>query len=267
MIKVEDLYKSFDGIDVLQGVDLEVETGRILALIGRSGYGKSVLLKHVAGLMKPDSGRVLVDGHDMCCLRGRDLLILRNRLGFLFQSGALFDSMSIFDNVAFPLREKTKLRAKEIRDRVMGELEQVGLLGAEEKFPSQLSGGMVKRASLARELVGEPEIMLFDEPTTGLDPLTGQTILDLIESCHERLKFTGIIVTHEVPKIFQVVDTVAMIDEGRIIFQGTPEEILKSENSSVKPFVTGGMERLKEEPECYADSMDRIRRKKDIYYL
>jgi phospholipid/cholesterol/gamma-HCH transport system ATP-binding protein len=267
MIKVEDLYKSFDGLDVLQGLDLEVGKGRILALIGRSGYGKSVLLKHVAGLMKPDSGRVLVDGHDMCCLRGRDLLALRNRLGFLFQSGALFDSMSIFDNVAFPLREKTKLRAKEIRDRVMVELEQVGLLGAEEKFPSQLSGGMVKRASLARELVGEPEIMLFDEPTTGLDPLTAQTILDLIDSCHERLKFTGIIVTHEVPKIFEVVDTVAMIDEGRIVFQGTPEEILESENSTVKSFVTGGREWLQKDLECHPSSMDKIRRKKDIYNL
>jgi phospholipid/cholesterol/gamma-HCH transport system ATP-binding protein len=267
MIKIEDLHKSFNGVHVLQGVDLEVGTGRILALIGRSGYGKSVLLKHIAGLMKPDSGRVLVDGHDMCCLRGRELLKLRNRLGFLFQSGALFDSMSIFDNVAFPLREKTKLEAREIRDRVMTELEQVGLLGAEEKFPSQLSGGMVKRASLARELVGDPEIMLFDEPTTGLDPLTGQTILDLIDSCHERLKFTGIIVTHEVPKIFQVVNNVAMIDEGRILFQGTPKEILESEESAVKSFVTSGMEWLQQEPECYADSMGRIRRKKDFYSL
>jgi phospholipid/cholesterol/gamma-HCH transport system ATP-binding protein len=267
MIKIEDLHKSFDGLEVLRGVNLKVETGRILALIGRSGYGKSVLLKHIAGLMKPDRGRALVDGHDMCCLRGGDLLKLRNRLGFLFQSGALFDSLSIFENVAFPLREKTKLRGKAIRERVMTELEQVGLLGAEEKFPSQLSGGMVKRASLARALVGDPEIMLFDEPTTGLDPLTGQTILDLIESCHERLKFTGIIVTHEVPKIFQVVHTVAMIDEGRIVFQGTPKEILESEDPTVKPFVTGGAEWSPKASECYADSMDRIRRKKDVYYL
>lgn len=267
MIRIEDLYKSFDGLPVLQGVNLEVATGRILALIGRSGYGKSVLLKHVAGLMKPDRGRVLVDGHDMCCLKGAALLAVRNRLGFLFQSGALFDSMSIFDNVAFPLREKTKLREKEIRDRVMAELEQVSLLGAEEKYPSQLSGGMVKRASLARALVGDPEIMLFDEPTTGLDPLTGQTILDLIDSSHERLKYTGILVTHEVPKVFQVVNRVAMIDEGRILFQGTPEEILKSENDTVRSFVRGGAEWLEKEPECYADSMDRIRRRKDIYPL
>jgi phospholipid/cholesterol/gamma-HCH transport system ATP-binding protein len=254
MIQIQDLYKSFDGLEVLKGVNLEVGKGKILALIGRSGYGKSVLLKHVAGLMQPDKGRVLVDGHDMNRLKGGALLSLRNRLGFLFQSGALFDSMSIFDNVAFPLREKTKLREKEIRDRVMTELEQVGLLGAEEKFPSQLSGGMVKRASLARALVGDPQIMLFDEPTTGLDPLTGQTILDLIDSCHERLKFTGIIVTHEVPKIFEVVDRVAMIDEGRILFQGAPEDIFESPNDAVKSFVRGGTEWVRMDLESGAGS-------------
>jgi len=242
MIRVKDLHKSFDGVRVFQGLNLEVEKGRVLALIGRSGCGKSVLLKHVAGLMRPDRGRVLVDGNDMCSLKGRDLIKIRNRLGFLFQSGALFDSMSIFDNVAFPLREKTKLNKEEIRDRVMNALDQVGLVGADEKFPSQISGGMVKRASLARALVGEPQIMLIDEPTTGLDPLTGQTILNLIDSCHERLKFTGIIVTHEVPKVFEVVDRVAMIDEGRILFQGTPEEILASDDSRIRSFVRGEAE-------------------------
>ena len=266
MIRIEDLHKSFDGVTVLQGVTLEVAKGRILALIGRSGYGKSVLLKHVAGLMKPDRGRVLVDGQDMSSLKGGALKGIRNRLGFLFQSGALFDSMTIFDNVAFPLREKTKLREKEIRDRVMSELDQVGLVGAEEKFPSQISGGMIKRASLARALVGEPQIMLFDEPTTGLDPLTGQTILNLIDSCHERLKFTGIIVTHEVPKIFEVVDRVAMIDEGRVAFEGTPEAILESEDSRIRSFVMGGQEWLQQE-ECHPEFMERIRRRKDIHPL
>jgi phospholipid/cholesterol/gamma-HCH transport system ATP-binding protein len=265
MIRVEDLHKSFGGLNVLEGINLEVDKGQILALIGRSGYGKSVLLKHVVGLMKPDKGRVLVDGHDMSRLKGRGLIELRGRLGFLFQSGALFDSMSIFDNVAFPLREKTKLREKEIREKVMGELEQVGLLGAEEKFPSQISGGMVKRASLARALVGEPQIMLFDEPTTGLDPVTGQTILDLIDSSHERLKFTGIIVTHEVPKIFEVVDRVAMIDEGRILFEGTPDAILASEDSRIKSFVTGGLVWLEDGAESHIQFRDRVRRKKDSH--
>jgi phospholipid/cholesterol/gamma-HCH transport system ATP-binding protein len=202
----------------------------------------------------------------MSSLKGGDLKGIRNRLGFLFQSGALFDSMTIFDNVAFPLREKTKLGEKEIRERVMSELDQVGLVGAEEKFPSQISGGMIKRASLARALVGEPQIMLFDEPTTGLDPLTGQTILNLIDSCHERLNFTGIIVTHEVPKIFEVVDRVAMIDEGHVVFEGTPEAILESEESRIRSFVMGGQEWLQHD-ECHPEFMERIRRRKDIHPL
>ena len=242
MIKIEDLHKSFNGAAVLKGVSLEVEQGELLALIGRSGYGKSVLLKHVAGLLRPDQGRVLVDDQDICRLRGTELIRVRNRLGFLFQSGALFDSMTIFDNVAFPLREKTKLSEQEIREKVMAELEQVGLLGSEEKYPSQISGGMVKRASLARALVEEPEIMLIDEPTTGLDPLTGQTILNLIDACHKRLQFSGIMVTHEVPKIFEIVNKVVMLHEGRVIFAGTPQEILSSEDERVQAFVAAGAE-------------------------
>ena len=242
MIKIEDLHKSFNGAAVLKGVSLEVEQGELLALIGRSGYGKSVLLKHVAGLLRPDQGRVLVEDQDICRLRGKELIRVRNRLGFLFQSGALFDSMTIFDNVAFPLREKTKLSEQEISEKVMAELEQVGLLGSEEKYPSQISGGMVKRASLARALVEEPEIMLIDEPTTGLDPLTGQTILNLIDACHKRLQFSGIMVTHEVPKIFEIVNKVVMLHDGRVIFAGTPQEILSSEDELVQTFVAAGTE-------------------------
>jgi phospholipid/cholesterol/gamma-HCH transport system ATP-binding protein len=246
MIKIEELYKSFDGVEVLKGISLEIGKGEILALIGRSGYGKSVLLKHVAGLMKPDRGRVILDGHDMNLLGGKELRKLRNRLGFLFQGGALFDSMNIFENVAFPLKEKTKLREKEIREKVLYELEQVGLIGSENKYPSQISGGMVRRASIARALVEEPEIMLIDEPTTGLDPVTGQTILSLIDSCHQRLHFTGIIVTHEVPKIFEIVGKVAMLQEGKILFQGTPGEIMRCEEPAVKTFITGSMEWLRD---------------------
>jgi phospholipid/cholesterol/gamma-HCH transport system ATP-binding protein len=244
MIRIEDLYKAFDGVEVLKGISLEVGKGEILALIGRSGYGKSVLLKHVAGLMKPDRGRVILDGHDMNLLRGKELRRLRNHLGFLFQGGALFDSMNIFDNVAFPLKEKTKLREKEIREKVVYELEQVGLIGSEYKFPSQISGGMVRRASIARALIEEPEIMLIDEPTTGLDPVTGQTILSLIDSCHQRLRFSGIIVTHEVPRIFEIVDKVAMLQDGVILFQGTPKEIMQSEEPIVRTFIGGSMQWL-----------------------
>jgi phospholipid/cholesterol/gamma-HCH transport system ATP-binding protein len=265
MIKVEDLHKSFSGVAVLKGVSLEVEKGEILALIGRSGYGKSVLLKHVAGLLRPDQGRVLVDNQDMCRLRGKELIRVRNRLGFLFQSGALFDSMTVLDNVAFPLREKTRLSEREIREKVMIELEQVGLLGSEEKYPSQISGGMVKRASLARALVEEPEIMLIDEPTTGLDPLTGQTILNLIDECHKRLRFSGIVVTHEVPKIFEIVNKVVMLHEGKAVFAGTPKEILSSEDETVQAFVAAGMEWFTHDVQGQPPMMER--RGKDIHAL
>jgi phospholipid/cholesterol/gamma-HCH transport system ATP-binding protein len=265
MIKIEDLHKSFNGVAVLKGVNLEVQKGELLALIGRSGYGKSVLLKHVAGLLRPDRGRILVDDQDMGRLRGRELIRVRNRLGFLFQSGALFDSMTIFDNVAFPLREKTKLSEQEIREKVTGELEQVGLLGSEEKYPSQISGGMVKRASLARALVEEPEIMLIDEPTTGLDPLTGHTILNLIDACHKRLQFSGIMVTHEVPKIFEIVNKVVMLHEGRVIFAGTPEEILSSQDETVQAFVAAGAEWLTQDASCHPPMFGQS--KKDIHAL
>jgi phospholipid/cholesterol/gamma-HCH transport system ATP-binding protein len=258
MITIEDLHKSFDGAEVLKGISLEVRKGEVLALIGRSGLGKSVLLKHVAGLIKPERGRVLVDGHDMNLLKGKDLRKLRNRLGFLFQSGALFDSMSIFDNVAFPLKEKTNLSQREIRGKVLLELEQVGLIGSENKYPSQISGGMVRRASIARALVEEPEIMLIDEPTTGLDPVTGQTILNLIDSCHQRLNFTGIIVTHEVPKIFEIVDKVAMLHDGKICFHGRPEEMMSCEDPAVKTFVAGSMEWLRD-IECGPESIVHLR--------
>ncbi len=242
MIQVEDLHKSFNGFEVLRGASLHVERGEVVALIGRSGYGKSVFIKHLAGLMKPDRGRVLVDGQDISRLNARDLGRLRSRFGFLFQGGALFDSLTVFDNVAFPLREKTKLGEKEINDRVLYELQQVGLTGSEHKFPAEISGGMLKRAALARALVREPEIMFFDEPTTGLDPITANAILSLIANCHKRLKFTGIIVTHEIPKIFTIVEKVAMLHEGKILLAGSPQEILKSDNALVKQFVNDSIE-------------------------
>lgn len=242
MIRVEDLYKSFNGFEVLRGASLQVEKGEILALIGRSGYGKSVLMKHVAGLMQPDRGRVVVDGHDLCSLNAAHLGQLRDRIGFLFQGGALFDSLTVFDNVAFPLREKTNLGEKVIKDKVLFELEQVGLSGSENKYPAEISGGMVKRAALARALVREPEIMFFDEPTTGLDPITANTILALISSCHTRFKFTGIIVTHQIPKIFKIVERVALLHEGRILITGSPQELFASDNPVAQQFVLDSIE-------------------------
>jgi len=238
MIEMENLHKSFQDLEVLKGVSLQVEKGQILALIGGSGHGKTVILKHVAGLMKPDRGRVYVNGRDVYNLRGDELEQLRSHLGFLFQSGALFSSLNVFDNVAFPLREKTRLGEREIREKVLNVLEQVGLKGAEDKYPAQISGGMIKRTALARSLVRNPEIMLFDEPTTGLDPVIAHTILDLIKSIHKDLGFTGIIVSHELSRVFQIVQKVAMLHEGLILFVGTPEEITTSADPIVRQFVT-----------------------------
>ena len=237
MIEVDGLHRAFDGTTVLDGVSLRVERGELLALIGASGQGKSVLLKHVAALMKPDRGRVVIDSQDLARLSRRALDRLRSRFGFLFQNGALFDSLTVFDNVAFPLREQKKLRGEECRQRVTTELEHVGLEDAEHKYPAQLSGGMIKRAGLARAMVAEPDIMLFDEPTTGLDPIIKNSILWLIGACHRRMGFTGIIVTHEVPGVFAIVQKVAMLHDGAIRFVGTPEEIMQSSDPVVQEFV------------------------------
>jgi len=240
MIRIEDIYKSFDGFTVLKGVSFRIERGEILALIGGSGHGKSVILKHVVGLMRPDQGHVFIDGSDICHLKGYELEQLRSRFGFLFQGGALFSSFTVFDNVAFPLREKTKMSEEEIRKKVFRELDQVGLAGAENKYPAELSGGMIKRTALARALVRSPEIMLFDEPTTGLDPIIAHTTLDLIKSIHKNLGFTGIIVSHELSRIFQIAHKVAMLHEGVIWAIGTPEEIMSSKDPVVDQFIKGG---------------------------
>jgi phospholipid/cholesterol/gamma-HCH transport system ATP-binding protein len=239
MIEIINLYRSFNGTPVLKGVSLKIGKGELLALIGRSGIGKSVLLKHVVGLMQPDSGTILINNTDINRLRGIQLTEIRKQFGFLFQGGALFDSMTVYDNVAFPMREKTKLGEAQIKDRVFHELEQMGLKNDWKKFPAELSGGMRKRAALARALVMDPAIMLFDEPTTGLDPIIGQTILDYIQQCHQRLKFTGIIVTHEIQKVFNIVQQVAMIHQGEIIACGSPDELQKLNNPIFDQFIKG----------------------------
>ncbi len=249
MIEIEKVRRSFDGNEVLKGVSLSIAKGEILCLIGGSGSGKSVLLKHVAGLMKPDSGRVLINGENVATANSSRLRALRSRLGFLFQGGALFDSLTILENVAFPLKEKTRLSDELVQNRAMKELDSVGLSGSEHKYPSQLSGGMIKRAALARALVMDPEIMLFDEPTTGLDPVTGKSILTLIDSCHERFSFTGIIVTHEIPNVFSIVNRVAMLYEGTVLGVGSPEEFMSLENPVIQAFVGGYGWKKKEQRE------------------
>jgi phospholipid/cholesterol/gamma-HCH transport system ATP-binding protein len=225
---------------VLNGVSLRVEKGEIIAIIGGSGVGKSVLLKHITGLIRPDRGSISVDGRDVTDLRGKGLQQYRERLGFLFQGGALFDSMTVFENVAFPLREKTRLPENEIKELVNEKLGHVGMHDEGEKYPAELSGGMKKRAALARALISNPEIMLFDEPTTGLDPIIVNNVFQYIKSTHQEHGFTGIIVTHKIPKIFSVVQKVALLSKGVIVATGTPEEIQSSDNPAVQYFLTGG---------------------------
>lgn len=239
MIKVEHLTKSFSGQPVLRGLDLEVPTGSITILIGRSGGGKSVFLKHLIGLLQPDDGRVTVDGVDITHMRGAALERVRQRYGVVFQGGALFDSMTCGDNVAFPLREKRRLPKAELDKRVNAALGQVGLEGVGAKYPAEVSGGMRKRVAIARALVTEPEIVFFDEPTTGLDPILVNTIHHLILDLHRRLGFTAVVVSHEIPEIFEIADRVAMLHQGRIVEVGPPAQIRASANPVVQQFIRG----------------------------
>lgn len=236
MIEVIDLHKSLNGVQVLKGINFKVEKGEILALMGKSGHGKSVLLKHIVGILKPDRGNILIDGEDIVTSRGTALERLRSKLGYLFQGGALFDSINVFENVAFPLREKTSLPKEKIREKVLQELEQVGLPGVENKYPAELSGGMKKRVALARCLCTDPEIMLFDEPTTGLDTVTARSINNLIKETHDRIKFTGVMITHDINQVLSIVQKVAVLDAGTIEFTGTPEEIRATTDPIVRQF-------------------------------
>ena len=239
MIEVQGLMKSFRGQAVLRGVDFTVPTGAITVIIGRSGGGKSVLLKHIIGLLRPDAGRVVVDDQEVTRLRGEALDRVRRRYGVVFQGGALFDSLTCGDNVAFPLREKTRLPRQEVRTRVESALAQVGLEGVGAKYPAEISGGMRKRVAIARALVTEPEIIFFDEPTTGLDPILVNTIHRLILDLHARHKFTALIVSHEIPEIFEIASRVAMLGEGRIVDEGPPDAMQASPNPIVRQFIRG----------------------------
>ena len=237
MIRVVDLHKTFGRQEVLKGVNLELETGKITTIIGGSGSGKTVLLKHLNALLLPDRGGVLVDGKDITKLGETELNEMRRKFGVLFQGAALLDSMTIFDNVAFPVREHLKLKEPEIEKKVNESLAQVGLDGMGYKFPAEVSGGMKKRAGLARALVTEPEIMLFDEPTTGLDPLLGKSIHQLIRKMHANFKFTGVIVSHDIPEVFRISDRIAMLANGAIIESGNTKEFTASKNPVVRQFL------------------------------
>jgi len=242
VIRIQQLHKRFGNQPVLRGIDLDIATGEIMVIIGRSGGGKSVLLKHLIGLLRPDAGTVAVDGTEISRLRGSELDRVRERYGVVFQGGALFDSMSVADNVAFPLREKTRLGQAEIRGRVEEKLEQVGLAGMGDKNPAEVSGGMRKRVAIARALVTEPEIVFFDEPTTGLDPILVNTIHHLIVELHRKFRFTAVMVSHEIPEIFEISDRVAMLHDGVIVEVGAPDAVRASANPIVQQFIRGDIE-------------------------
>ena len=242
MIRVVGLHKSFGGQEVLKGVDLDFEAGKITTIIGGSGSGKTVLLKHLNALLLPDRGSVLVDDVDITKLGQTALNEVRRKFGVLFQSAALLDSMTLYDNVAFPLREKTRLKEPEVDTKVKESLAQVGLDGMGYKFPAEVSGGMKKRAGLARALVTAPEIMLFDEPTTGLDPLLGKSIHELIRKMHATFGFTGVIVSHDIPEVFKFSDRIAMLANGVIAEVGATEQFIASKNPVVRQFLQGDTE-------------------------
>ncbi|MEW6218172.1 MAG: ABC transporter ATP-binding protein [Thermodesulfobacteriota bacterium] len=239
MIVIEDLHKTFRGHHVLSGVNLAVQPAATTVIIGRSGGGKSVLLKHLIGLMRPDRGRILVDGVELTRADGRQLAALRRRFGVLFQDAALFDSMTVLDNVAFPLLEHTRLARRQARELARQRLADVGLGTMGDKMPSQLSGGMRKRVGLARALALDPEILFFDEPTTGLDPIMSGAIERLIIRTQASLQLTSVIISHDLPSVFRMAHTVAMLHDGRIIAAGTPLEIQASPEPVVQDFLAG----------------------------
>jgi phospholipid/cholesterol/gamma-HCH transport system ATP-binding protein len=236
-IRIVDLHKSFGMQKVLDGVDLEIEKGKITVIIGKSGGGKSVLLKHLIGLIKPDKGSIWINGIEVTKLEEKELNEIRIKFGMLFQEAALFDSMDVFDNIAFPLREHTKKAEKEIEKIVENKLKQVGLLRFGDKMPAELSGGMRKRVGLARALALDPETILFDEPTSALDPIISLTILELIKETQTYLNKTYVVISHDLMGMFRIADKVAFLSEGKIIEYGTPNEIRKSKNEVTMEFL------------------------------
>ena len=239
LIDLKHLSKAFGPLVVLDGLDLSIEVGQSLVVIGASGTGKSVLLKHIVGLLKPDAGEVWFDGVRVDTIPDRQLMDLRQRFGFLFQMGALFDSLTVGENLAFPLVEHTKKSPSEIKRIVAEKLEMVGLPKFEKKMPAQLSGGQKKRVALARAIALNPEVILYDEPTTGLDPVRADVINQLIVKLKNEMKVTSITVTHDMASAFKIADRIVMLHEGKIIFDGTPQEIQRTENRIVHQFVVG----------------------------
>ncbi|HYR19556.1 MAG TPA: ABC transporter ATP-binding protein [Myxococcales bacterium] len=237
MIDVRELWKSFNGNQVLKGVDLKVWPGTTTVILGGSGSGKTVLMKHIMGLFKPDRGEVIVDGENITRMDRRELSRFRTRMGMVFQSSALFDSLTVFENVAFPLREHTKLPEEEIEALVKDKLAVVELYGVEQKYPAELSGGMRKRVALARAIVREPKLVLYDEPTTGLDPLTTESVDEMIIGARTKLGVTSVVISHDIGSTFHIADHVAMLHDGRIVEEGPPDKVRHSQEPHTRHFL------------------------------
>jgi phospholipid/cholesterol/gamma-HCH transport system ATP-binding protein len=237
MIEVQEVHKSFAGQPILQGVNLHIEPELITVIIGGSGQGKTVLLKHLIGLLKPDQGKILVDGVDIVPLNEREMLPIRRKFGMVFQHAALFDSMNVYENVSFPLREHTHLPERERRRLVREKLEALNLKGIEEKYPAELSGGMRKRVGLARAVILNPQIVLYDEPTTGLDPVGTENVDHMIVEAAQKFRITSVVISHDIPSTLRIAHRIAMLYGGRIIVYGTPDDIRRSEEPELQRFL------------------------------
>jgi len=239
LIEFKNVSKSFGSQKVLDRINLSIYEGETLAIIGKSGTGKSVLLKHIIGLLSPDTGQILINGVHINSLTKKDTRAFQKNLSYMFQDNALFDSMNIYQNIALPLEENLQFPKKEIKNTVNKKMELLGLDGTHQKFPSQLSGGMRKRVALARALITEPNIVLFDEPTTGLDPVRKKNVYEMIKEYQTKFGFTSIIVSHDIPQVFYISQRIAMLDDGRIRFSGPREDILQSHNTILNAFMAG----------------------------
>ncbi len=242
MIELRNVYKSFNSHHVLRGVNLKVNAGEGMVVIGGSGTGKSVILKHIIGLIKPDSGEVIVDGQNLADLSERELSEFRKRFGMLFQGAALFDSLTVWENVGFGLKEHSALPEEGIMEIVRQKLLMVGLPGIEEKMPAELSGGMKKRVGLARAIAMNPKIILYDEPTTGLDPIMSDVINNLIAEMNRGLSVTSLTITHDMKSAYKIANRIAMLYKGEILEVGTPEEIQNSKSPIIQQFINGSSE-------------------------
>jgi phospholipid/cholesterol/gamma-HCH transport system ATP-binding protein len=276
LIQLKDIYKSFGEQYVLKGASLTINKGEVTSIIGGSGSGKSVLLKHLVGLIQQESGEILIEGTPLGSMSKKERKALKQKFSYMFQGTALFDSMTVYENIALPLVEKTKMSSAKIKKKVDEKMQQLELHGSENKYPSQLSGGMKKRVALARALITEPEIVLFDEPTTGLDPVRKNAVHNMIVDYQRKFGFTAVVVTHEIPDIFYISQSIAMLYEGKIWFQGKPEDLQQSSDPVIQNFIHGleshnnemnGMATTKKTLQRYQEAMVHLERHKIAFSL